>query len=108
MLHKCANPSCANPFRRLSEGKLFLVETDAVDLASLGRIDGQCRLTRHIEHYWLCHQCAAVLTLSYEKGRGMVTVPLGGSPRKMPAVSIRPAEVATNPVVDSPSLPKSA
>jgi len=26
MLHKCANPDCVRPFRRLTEGKLFLIE----------------------------------------------------------------------------------
>jgi hypothetical protein len=96
MLHKCANANCSNPFRRLSEGKLFLVETDVATSTSLERTDGQARLTRHIEHYWLCNQCAAVLTLSYEKGRGMVTIPLSASQRRMPAVSVRPAELAGN------------
>jgi hypothetical protein len=28
MLHKCANPDCSSVFRRLSHGKLFLLEID--------------------------------------------------------------------------------
>ena len=107
MLHKCANPSCANPFRKLSEGKLFLVETDVAAPGS-GRADREGRLTRHIEHYWLCNQCAAVLTLAFERGRGMVAIPLGSAPRKSPAVSIRPAEFASSGVGDSPTLLKPA
>ena len=29
-----------------------------------------------MEHFWLCDRCASVLTLSFERGQGMVTVPL--------------------------------
>jgi len=95
MLHKCANPSCASPFRRLSEGKLFLVESDVqTGPPSLRYNDGQGRPARHIEHYWLCNQCASVFTLCFEQGRGMVTVPLTLSPRKLPATSIRTVELA--------------
>ena len=84
MLHKCANPGCIRPFRRLTEGKLFLIEINASCSPgqSGSRRDGQ---TPHrIEHFWLCEECAAVLTLSFEKGRGMVTVPLPESIRKRP------------------------
>jgi hypothetical protein len=28
VLHKCANPDCSSVFRRLSHGKLFLLEID--------------------------------------------------------------------------------
>ena len=73
MLHKCANPACLNPFRKLSQGKLFLVETPPVEEPTTTRKRG---LTNHrIEYYWLCDQCAFVLTLSYENGRGVVAVP---------------------------------
>jgi hypothetical protein len=74
VLHKCANPACLNPFRKLSQGKLFLVETPTVDEpTTTPRKRG---LSNHrIEYYWLCDQCAFVLTLSYETGRGVVAVP---------------------------------
>ena len=74
MLHKCANPACLNPFRKLSQGKLFLVETPPVEESTT--TPRKRGLTHHrIEYYWLCDQCAFVLTLSYEKGRGVVAVP---------------------------------
>jgi hypothetical protein len=88
MLQKCANPSCANPFRRLSEGKLFLVETGS-DHPSNGasrRWDGS--MPHRIEHFWLCSQCASVLTLAFEKGTGLKTVPLPQPNRRKSAASI--------------------
>ncbi|MBZ5720256.1 MAG: hypothetical protein LAO03_07725 [Acidobacteriia bacterium] len=78
MLHKCANPACSNPFRRLSEGKLFQVETEYLAApASERNTNGrQNRNPRRVEYYWLCNECASFLTLTFEKDRGMITVPL--------------------------------
>ena len=74
MLHKCANPACSNPFRRLSDGKLFQIEKPVpADSPRGGR---SSRLTRRVEHYWLCDDCSALLTLAFERGRGLITVPL--------------------------------
>ncbi len=78
MLHKCANPACSNIFRRLSEGKLFQVETELFEPSSAGRAGANrnTRPARRVEHYWLCNQCSSFLTLTYERGQGMITVPL--------------------------------
>lgn len=94
MLQKCANPSCANPFRKLSEGKLFLVETGSDELsnASLRRWDGP--MPHRIEHFWLCNQCASVLTLAFEKGKGLKTVPLVQAGKKKPPASLALAAAA--------------
>jgi hypothetical protein len=70
MLHKCANPECTRPFRRLTEGKLFLVESPN---------------RRRAEYYWLCDDCASVLTLTFEAGRGMITVPITGTKKRPPS-----------------------
>jgi hypothetical protein len=78
MLHKCANPACPSVFRSLSRGKLFLLETDAAT-ASLPRPSPTSRRQRpgrRVERYWLCDVCSSLLTLTFERGRGMVTVPL--------------------------------
>lgn len=79
MLHKCANPVCSQPFRRLAEGKLFQVEMEYFPLAQveLARRRRPRRL-RQIDRYWLCDECCGHLTLAFEKGRGVVTVPLSG------------------------------
>jgi len=93
MLHKCANPTCSNPFRKLSEGKLFLVEMKSPSTSAATNWENG--KPPRIEHFWLCDCCATVLTLSFEKGRGMVTVPLPEI-KKQPA-PVRLAESASPP-----------
>jgi hypothetical protein len=76
MLHKCANPACSQPFRRLSQGKLFQVETAFLDPSEKPRAGRMSKPPRQVEHFWLCDDCSSILTLTFERGRGMVTVPL--------------------------------
>jgi hypothetical protein len=87
MLHKCANPACLSPFRKLSQGKLFLVETEPPEGSQSRRANWRGPSSHRIEYYWLCDQCAFVLTLSYEKGLGVVTVPRPDVAKKMPAAA---------------------
>lgn len=83
MLAKCANPACGTSFRQLNQGKLFQVEGE--NPPESGRFS--LRKRRHyLERYWLCDECAGVFTLAFEKGRGIVPVPLA-KPR--PAVPVR-------------------
>ena len=68
MVSKCANPSCSASFRFLHEGKVFRVET----LRDFGEAADE-RLSfkkpaRHLEFFWLCERCAALMTLSVENG----------------------------------------
>ncbi len=88
MLHKCANPDCTSPFRKLSQGKLFLVDTP-LEAADARRTRWRMQSRNRVEYYWLCDLCAFALTLSYEKGRGVVAVPRPGSTKKMPAVALQ-------------------
>jgi hypothetical protein len=74
VLAKCANPSCSTPFRRLTEGKLFQVETQYPP--SPERLPRKNRLRHHIEHFWLCGECARLVTLAFHEDRGLITVPL--------------------------------
>ena len=78
MLYKCANEACSVPFRRLREGKLFQVETEyfGQDAAANGQPGRRSRPWRRIEHYWLCDACSAFVTLTFDRERGVVTVPL--------------------------------
>ena len=95
MLHKCANPACLNPFRKLSQGKLFLVETPPSEGSTTPA--GRRGLSNHrIEYYWLCDQCAFALTLSYEKGRGVVAVPRPQIARRVP-MTAAPVREIINP-----------
>ena len=83
MLHKCASPACLNPFRKLSQGKLFLVETPPLE-GSLTSTRRRGLSNHRVEYYWLCDQCAFAFTLSYEKGRGVVAVPRAQIAKRIP------------------------
>lgn len=88
MLHKCANPACPNVFRRLSEGRLFQVQTEYLagtpDPATRSPKDG-----RRVEYFWLCQPCSAFLTLAFDRTRGMVTVPVPEAAGRKTVTSIR-------------------
>jgi hypothetical protein len=105
LLHKCANPDCHNPFRKLSQGKLFLVEMEPLEGLELRRANWRGKSFHRVEYYWLCDQCAFVLTLSYEKGRGVVTVPRPDFAKKRPAAK---AHAADMPTVESNQREQSA
>lgn len=83
MLHKCANPNCTSPFK-LSQGKLFVVDTP-LEVSDVKHRRWKAQSRNRIEYYWLCDTCAFALTLSYEKGRGVVAVPRPASANKIPA-----------------------
>jgi len=87
MLHKCANVACSVPFRKLSEGKLFQVETALPESHPLQRA-GSSRKARKVEHFWLCNDCCTHLTLVFEKNHGIVTVPIPLQPPKRTPVSV--------------------
>jgi hypothetical protein len=77
MLYRCANESCNAPFRRLRGGKLFQVETELfVGRQSSSTPGRKSRPGRRVEHYWLCDACSPFVTLTFDRGRGVVTVPL--------------------------------
>jgi hypothetical protein len=71
MLSKCANSSCTSSFHYLRDGRLFQMET------GLGgrQMGGEKKRAHRIEYFWLCSDCAAKMTLSYEPGKGVVAVP---------------------------------
>jgi hypothetical protein len=92
VLHKCANPNCASPFHKLSQGKLFLVDTQPLEQSAARPARWRSRPAKRVEYYWLCDQCAFVLTLSYEKGRGVITVPRLEVAKRKPAAAVHAAE----------------
>jgi hypothetical protein len=77
MVSKCANPECSSPFQYFREGKLFQVET-----ASLGELPPPGpqlvagKKPHRMEHYWLCGPCSATMTLTYDRVKGVIAVPL--------------------------------
>ena len=95
MLHKCANPACPCLFRSLSHGKLFLLQTDSLaSVIPAIRSSSRHARSRRMERYWLCDACSPLLTLTFERGRGMVTVPLPARNSRRPAAHLTPMQPA--------------
>ncbi len=78
MLAKCVNPVCNAPFRRLSDGKLFLLQADTSPNRK-AFAPGKAKPPRRVEYFWLCSDCAQLLTLIFNSKTGVTTVPLPGS-----------------------------
>lgn len=96
MLHKCANPACPSSFRSLSRGKLFLLDIDNSAAVTSGTAPAvrRARSGRQRERYWLCDCCSALLTLTFERGRGMIMVPLPARNTPGPALHLRQGQPA--------------
>jgi hypothetical protein len=78
MLAKCANALCNTPFRRLSEGKLFLMQGGG--MTNREPLDPEkAKPPRRIEYFWLCADCARVVTLTFNTATGVTTVPLSAA-----------------------------
>jgi hypothetical protein len=67
MLSKCANPGCRALFRYLHQGKLFRLDASSEDSAS----HANNKALRRVEYFWLCDECAARVTLHYQKNAGI-------------------------------------
>lgn len=76
MLSKCANPGCSRPFRYLHQGRLFRLETEVNGAASSFGSDPDLKKHRQLEFFWLCDECAARMTLGFEKGFGITVKPV--------------------------------
>ena len=74
MVSKCANPDCSATFRYFHVGKLFRLETTAgLDRRhSLDDDEGVAsKPMRRIMFYWLCENCAAKMTLAFDRDTGI-------------------------------------
>ena len=72
MLAKCANPSCKTAFHRLRDGRLFQMETGLRG----PQLVGEKKPAHKIEYFWLCSRCAIEMTLVFDRGKGVIAVPL--------------------------------
>jgi hypothetical protein len=81
VLSKCANPECDARFRYLRSGKLFQFEVSALhetlEMKSPSGTRTPIKKPAHkVEHFWLCEECAELLTLKNDKHHGVIVVPL--------------------------------
>ena len=75
MISKCANPAYSVPFHYMRNGKLFRMEFDPGHDQHRPVLANDPKLVRRIEHFWLCGECSATLTLVMNNGK-VETAPL--------------------------------
>jgi len=69
MVEKCANSACSASFRRLREGRVFVIEGEADSRIGNGR-------ARLVRYFWLCNSCCRTMTVIGKKKQGIEVVPL--------------------------------
>lgn len=70
MVDKCANPACSATFRRLRDGRIFVLEVER-DSRSEGK-----GYSRQLRYFWLCNTCRRTMTVILENRKGVQVVPL--------------------------------
>ncbi len=95
MLSKCTNPGCAAKFAYLHQGKLFRWDTASVvsePSTGFGKDSETPAPPRRIEFFWLCDECAAAMTLTFDRSAGVTVHPL----KRAAPGSARLTRAATN------------
>jgi hypothetical protein len=88
MLSKCANPACTTPFHYLRDGKLFQIDTSLGGPQMVGPLlADEPRQPQRIEFFWLCAECSSTMTLAFQRGKGVVMVPLPAAAPRQAAAS---------------------
>jgi len=73
MLDKCANPACSATFRRLRDGRVYVMEVEAdYQSSASGRVHQR-------QYFWLCNSCCRSMTVIAEKGKRFQVVPLSAT-----------------------------
>jgi len=90
MLSKCLNSRCSATFQYFGQGRLYRVDfVDAGRKRSLAGKESVASIRSKacpIEHFWLCEDCAAIMTIELSDGGEVRLVPYEISGRK-PAVA---------------------
>lgn len=73
MLSKCANPDCAASFHYLGEGKLYEIRNEPITRPQLV---APKKAAGRAERFWLCNDCASIMTLAVDASRRVVLLPL--------------------------------
>ncbi len=69
MVNNCANPSCNKPLHYLRDGRIFVFEVTGDAVGADGK------RSRHLEHYWLCGDCAPTMVLERHSKDGVQLMP---------------------------------
>ena len=91
MLSKCLNQNCSETFQYLGQGRLYRIDfTEAGrKRAQAGKQSPSSNLSKsdRMEHFWLCENCAATMTIELSEDGAVRLVPLAipGKPVEVPA-----------------------
>jgi hypothetical protein len=66
MVNNCANPGCAKPLHYLRDGRIYIFDR-------IAKSAGSKTPERHLEHFWLCGECAGLLVLGQD-ARGKIRI----------------------------------
>ena len=69
MVNNCANPQCNKPLHYLRDGRIFVFDVLGDGIGADGK------RSRHMEHYWLCGDCAPTLQLERHSTEGIKILP---------------------------------
>ncbi len=105
MLSKCLNSHCSATFQYFGQGRLF-----QVDFADVGRRRARAgketvssiRSTAFpIEHFWLCEDCAAIMTIELSDGNEVCLVSNVANevPARKPVTASRRSDALRNEAV---------
>lgn len=91
MLSKCLNSHCSATFQYLGQGRLFRVDfADARKSRALAGKETVSSIRSKacpIEHFWLCNDCSATLTIELSDGGEVRLIPNEISERKPAAAA---------------------
>jgi hypothetical protein len=65
MLDKCANPACSEIFRRLRDGRVFVIEVESSASSP----------PHQRQHFWLCNSCCRSMMVVVDKDKGVQVRP---------------------------------
>ena len=82
-------PSLPEPVSQLETRQTLPVGGRPCRRTWVSPVNRRERLARRVERYWLCDCCSSLLTLTFERGRGMVTVPLPARNMDLPASHLK-------------------
>lgn len=82
MLSQCANPACAKPLVYLREGRIFVFDVPSRNGSS------ESKRSRHLEHFWLCGQCARTMRL-VQQGAAVEIIHKPGHETYLTTTSVR-------------------
>ncbi len=91
MVSTCANPNCTNAFRKLCDGRLFVIDPRQRRYMEPGS-------NERLDCYWLCSTCAELFTLTLRTDGQVICIPRLGDP----PIQIHNRRFAVEAKIDGP------